>query len=68
MATSKVMVTVTPLQKHHGQHGGLIALGLLVAASAVVWATHPREPDPTLAADKPVAAPTAASTTADTST
>lgn len=34
---------VTPLKPHHGQHGGLVALGLLVASSAVVWFSHPRE-------------------------
>lgn len=41
---------VKPLPKHHGQHGGLMALGLLVAAGIVVWVTHPpaveHEPPP----------------------
>lgn len=42
---------VTPLKKHHGQHGGLLALGLLAAASVVVWSTHPREPAPPAQSD-----------------
>ena len=37
---------VTPLQKHHGQHGPVIAFLLLVAATAVVWTTQPRKPAP----------------------
>lgn len=47
--------TVSPLHKHHGQHGGLLALGVLASATAVVWATSPREP----------AHPHAATTTSD---
>lgn len=42
---------VTPLKKHHGQHGGLLALGLLAASSVVVWSTHPREPSPAAQSD-----------------
>ncbi len=42
---------VTPLKKHHGQHGGLLALGLLAASSIVVWSTHPREPAPPAQSD-----------------
>lgn len=33
---------VKPLPKHHGQHGGLMALCLLVTAGIVVWTTQPR--------------------------
>ena len=33
---------ITPLKKHSGQRGGLIALLLLAAAISVVWTTHPR--------------------------
>jgi membrane fusion protein, copper/silver efflux system len=35
---------VKPLPKHHGQHGGLIAVGLLVTAGIVVWGTQPGTP------------------------
>src|SRR5574338_513105 len=42
---------VTPLKKHHGQHGGLLALGLLAASSVVVWTTHPRDPAPAAQSD-----------------
>jgi len=37
---------VKPLQKHHGQHGGLIAVGLLVSSGLVVWVTSPRDDQP----------------------
>lgn len=37
-------VTVSPLHKHRGHNGGLLALGVLASATAVVWATSPREP------------------------
>lgn len=33
---------VKPLPKHHGHHGGLVALGVLVTSGIVVWATQPR--------------------------
>ena len=33
---------ITPLKKHPGQHGGLVAILLLAATTTVVWATHPR--------------------------
>ncbi|HEY5947818.1 MAG TPA: efflux RND transporter periplasmic adaptor subunit [Kofleriaceae bacterium] len=47
---------VTPLKKHHGQHGGLIALAMLGTATLVVWTTHPRTPDKTANDVVPVAA------------
>ena len=43
---------ITPLKPHHGQHGGLIAFGVLVVAAAVVWWSHPTE---TAAPPKPAA-------------
>jgi membrane fusion protein, copper/silver efflux system len=35
---------VKPLPKHHGQHGGLMALGLLVTSGVVVWTSQPGTP------------------------
>jgi len=37
-------VPVTPLKKHHGHNGGLVALGMLAVTSAVVWTTQPHGP------------------------
>jgi Holliday junction resolvase-like predicted endonuclease len=37
---------LTSLPKHRGQHGGLIAVGVLVATSAVVYTTSPKDPEP----------------------
>jgi len=36
------MNTVTPLKRHPGSHGGLIAALVLVATTVVVWSAHPR--------------------------
>ena len=48
---------MTPLQKHHGQRGGYIALALFLVAVAVLWVTHPAPPRPAQPAEqtKPVA-------------
>jgi len=57
---TRVPVTVTPLHKHHGKHGGLIALGLLVTSGAVVWLTEPRGTDErSVATTTPVQSPAA---------
>ncbi len=49
---------ITPLKKHRGQNGVVIALVVLVASIAVVWATHPKPKPPaeTSAVVKPRAA------------
>ncbi|HEX5058453.1 MAG TPA: efflux RND transporter periplasmic adaptor subunit [Kofleriaceae bacterium] len=46
---------VKPLPQHHGAHGGLMALGLLVASGIVVWATHPRQSIPPVSEAPPAA-------------
>jgi len=38
--------TITPLKKHRGQNGAIAALFVLVAASVVVWTTHPKPNTP----------------------
>jgi multidrug efflux pump subunit AcrA (membrane-fusion protein) len=44
---------VTPLKKHPGQHGGLLALALLAATTIVVWTAHPRRSTPPVEKPKP---------------
>ena len=58
-------VTVSPLHKHHGQHGGLIALGLLVVSIVVVWSTHSQRSAPAPA--PPIVAPPAGASVAEVS-
>lgn len=48
---------ITPLKKHPGQHGGIIAIVLLAATTAVVWTTHPRTSTSTAASTKPAIDP-----------
>lgn len=52
---------ITPLKKHRGQNGGIMALFVLVAATVVVVMTDPKNdtPAPEAAVPKPVAAATA---------
>ncbi|HSD91205.1 MAG TPA: efflux RND transporter periplasmic adaptor subunit [Kofleriaceae bacterium] len=45
-------VPVTPLRKHHGHNGGLVALGMLAVTSAVVWTTQPHGPPGARPAEK----------------
>jgi Cu(I)/Ag(I) efflux system membrane fusion protein len=47
---------VKPLPKHRGQHGGLVALGLLVTSGIVVWTTQPGTPTQ-VASEPPVTSP-----------
>jgi hypothetical protein len=37
-------IMLTPLKPHHGPHGGLLALTVLVGGIAVVWTSHPGRP------------------------
>ena len=57
---------ITPLPRHRGQYGGISALAVLVAASAVVWWTHPRGHAPSPIAPPASAAPVAPAAAAAT--